>query len=254
MSDFSSDTNTDEVDLDFTDEDGVEDVSEGVYDEDEIPGTEGAPAVTDDDEFETTEVVAPTIPTVVEAPEGSTGTAGTKPKVTPVEEIDPSEFKFDATPRPRQPKAEDGEQKPAGAKRSKDPLPEGWVTPTQLVKILRDERIVNLRPQAAFGLVKNGKNFPFVNHSDGRYIVPLEDGKPYNVQVVNEETGEKTIEERVFEVGARTWITRHFEAKAKRDAERAAKAASSTETPQAVVDGASQPEVGGEGVMAAVES
>lgn len=53
------------------------------------------------------------------------------------------------------------------APKKKDDLPEGWITPTALAKI------VDLKPQQVYGYVKNGKGFPFKNHTDGRFIVAL---------------------------------------------------------------------------------
>lgn len=233
MTDFNTDDNEttddalqDEVDLDF-----------------------GGPD-TDGDEFAVEEV-----PTV-EAPEGSLPVASpTAPKVkkNPADDIPPEEFKYDASPRPRQPKDPNAPEKPKGQGRSKDPLPEGWVTPTTLVKVLVDKRIVNIRPQAAFGLVKNGKEFPYVNHSDGRYIVPLEDGMNY---IVREEVdGVEQDVEKTFDIGAITWIERHYQRKAERDARRAAEAAKAQENADnAVSVETGTPEVGGEGEMASVES
>jgi hypothetical protein len=77
--------------------------------------------------------------------------------------------------------AAEGEEKKATKK--KDPEPEGWSTPAKMVKVLRERGIVDdsFTPQQMFGFVKNGKDFPKNEdgspylHTDGRYIVPIED-------------------------------------------------------------------------------
>jgi hypothetical protein len=50
-------------------------------------------------------------------------------------------------------------------KSKKDPLPEGWVTPTMLANEL------GIRPQIVYGYVRNGSGFPSKNHTDSRFIV-----------------------------------------------------------------------------------
>jgi hypothetical protein len=112
-------------------------------------------------------------------------------------------------------KADEAEAK----KSKKHPLPEGYVTPSGLANLLRDRNIADLKPQQIYGYVYHGKEFPSKNHTDGRYMVPVEDG-----------TDE-------FEVGAVTWIQNQLAKKAERDAKKAAKAAAEVE---------STPEVGGE--------
>lgn len=59
--------------------------------------------------------------------------------------------------------------------KKKDPLPDGWVTPTALAKLFTPE----LRPQVVYGYQKNGKDFPFKHHTDGRVIVPVDDAKKW---------------------------------------------------------------------------
>jgi hypothetical protein len=62
----------------------------------------------------------------------------------------------------------------------KDPLPEGWETPTAFAHRLSDvlegyDKTTNpFKPQMVYGYVKNGKDFPQKNHTDGRFIVEIE--------------------------------------------------------------------------------
>jgi hypothetical protein len=65
-------------------------------------------------------------------------------------------------------------------KSNKDPLPDGWETPTAFAHRLTDEldeynkESNPFRPQQVYGYVKNGKEFPSKNHTDGRVIVEIE--------------------------------------------------------------------------------
>ena len=61
-------------------------------------------------------------------------------------------------------------------KRSKHDLPEGFVTPTGFVKVLKESMNVEVRPQVIYGYVKNSKTFQeFVSlNSDGRTILNLD--------------------------------------------------------------------------------
>jgi hypothetical protein len=61
----------------------------------------------------------------------------------------------------------------------KDPLPEGWETPTAFAHRLTDQlegysKENPFKPQMVYGYVKNGKDFPQKNHTDGRFIVEIE--------------------------------------------------------------------------------
>jgi cell division septation protein DedD len=84
---------------------------------------------------------------------------------------------------------------PAASK--KDPVPDGFMTPTALANEL------GLRPQIVYGYIRNGKNFPQKQHTDGRFIVPVGSGNEAD--------------------DARAWIKNRREATAKRKAEAAAK-------------------------------
>lgn len=110
--------------------------------------------------------------------------------------------------------AEEAEETEATPKvKKKHDLPDGWVTPTGLTHVLKERGIAELAPQQMYGYVKSGKDFPFDNHTDGRFIVPIEAG----------------VE----------WVVARLAAAAERKAAREAKAAAKAE-------GADQPEVGGE--------
>jgi len=150
------------------------------------------------------------------------------------EEPDNTDYMFDASPRPRGPK---GESKPKGESTPRVEIPEGWCTPTQLVHVLKDRAIVKLKPQAMYGFVKTGKGFPWKYHVDGRYIVPIEDEA---AQAAGE-----TLANGASEIGAVSWVIKHYERRAQRDAEKAAKAAAQLE---ASTDSNSdaQPQVEGE--------
>lgn len=70
--------------------------------------------------------------------------------------------------------AESAEAKPAPKK--KHELPEGWATPSGLVHILKERNIVeDIKPQQIYGYVYHGKDFPSKQHTDGRFIVPIDD-------------------------------------------------------------------------------
>lgn len=61
----------------------------------------------------------------------------------------------------------------APAKQSKkQPLPEGFVTPTALSHILSERYGEPVAPQRVYGYVKNGKDFPSQQAPDGRVMVP----------------------------------------------------------------------------------
>jgi hypothetical protein len=113
-----------------------------------------------------------------------------------------------------EPTATEGETKAEEkAKSTKHDLPENWLTPTGLSKI------VELKPQQVYGYVKNGKDFPSKIHTDGRTIVPVpaESAEGYGVP----------------ETDARAWIlsrrTKTAEQKAAKAAADAAKAAAAPE-------------------------
>ena len=53
----------------------------------------------------------------------------------------------------------------------KDPLPEGWLTPSGFAKVLSKKEKMDIRPQRIYGYVKNGKDFPSKKHTDGRVIL-----------------------------------------------------------------------------------
>jgi hypothetical protein len=70
----------------------------------------------------------------------------------------------------------------AAAKKSKDPVPEGFITPVEFAKQLGkrlggDETTV--RPQIIYGYIRNAKDFPFKQNTDGRFIVDLEAGNKW---------------------------------------------------------------------------
>jgi hypothetical protein len=71
---------------------------------------------------------------------------------------------------------------PVAEKKKKDPVPEGFVTPVEFAKQLGkrqggDENTV--RPQIIYGYIRNAKDFPFQNNSDGRFLVNLEAGNAW---------------------------------------------------------------------------
>lgn len=63
--------------------------------------------------------------------------------------------------------------KPAKAASKKDPLPDGWLTPSGFAKQLSESTGTDVRPQRIYGYVKSGKDFPFKNHTDGRVILDV---------------------------------------------------------------------------------
>jgi hypothetical protein len=75
------------------------------------------------------------------------------------------------------------EAAPAAApKKTKDPVPEGFITPVEFAKQLGkrlggDETTV--RPQIIYGYIRNAKDFPFKNNTDGRFIVDLAKGNEW---------------------------------------------------------------------------
>ena len=77
----------------------------------------------------------------------------------------------------------------------KDPLPDGWETPTAFAHRLTDvldgySKENPFKPQMVYGYVKNGKDFPQKNHTDGRFIVNIEDALAW-VQVRVEKRKER---------------------------------------------------------------
>jgi hypothetical protein len=65
----------------------------------------------------------------------------------------------------------------ATVKRPKDPVPDGWCTPVQLMHIINAKYGtaaggVDIRPQIIYGFVKNSKDFPHKKNTDGAVIVP----------------------------------------------------------------------------------
>jgi hypothetical protein len=93
------------------------------------------------------------------------------------------------------------------AAKKKDPVPEGWETPTAFAHRLTEESNP-FKPQMVYGYVKNGKDFPQKTHTDGRFIVEIEP--------------------------ALAWINERVE---KRKAREAAKAAKEAEAETAAVEG-----------------
>lgn len=70
------------------------------------------------------------------------------------------------------------------AKRQKDDLPEGVVTPTGLTNFLNKKHEgepdwVTLKPQQMYGWFKTGKDFPGSFHTDGRYICVRDEGEAW---------------------------------------------------------------------------
>jgi hypothetical protein len=166
---------------------------------------------------------------VEEVAEGNTDSTEEKRSRRNEEDVDPSEFQFDATPRPR---VASGEKKTPGEKRSYVDLPEGWVTPTQLRNHLFDERIADLKPQAMYGFVKSGKNFPYKKHTDGRYIVPVEDE---TAQAATEHDGEGNVVSSELangpsDIGAKSWVIQVLQKRADREAKALADADKAAET------------------------
>jgi len=102
------------------------------------------------------------------------------------------------------------EEKPVARKASKDPLPDGFVTPTGLTHLANDDEVVNqnilkpLTPQQMYGFVKAGKDFPSDVHSDGRVIVPQEAGLAWvreRTQMQAEKRAAKAAEAKTTEEG-----------------------------------------------------
>lgn len=60
-------------------------------------------------------------------------------------------------------------------KSKKDPLPEGYITPVQLAKVLSELWGEDVRPQSIYGYIRNAKSFPFGNNTDGRFMVPQDE-------------------------------------------------------------------------------
>ncbi len=58
----------------------------------------------------------------------------------------------------------------------KHPLPDTHVTPVGFTKVLKEQRGVEVRPQIIYGYTKSAKSFPHGNHTDGRVIIPVEEG------------------------------------------------------------------------------
>jgi hypothetical protein len=149
------------------------------------------------------------------------------------ENVDPSEFQYDATPRPRLSSGE-GAKKEPGQKRNFQPIPDGWTTPTGLRHILFDRRVANTSSQAMYGFVKNGKDFPYKQHSDGRFIVPVEDetARAAGSELANGPS----------EIGGVSWCIQAFarraerRAKAEADAQKAAEQAEASTVDNTGVD------------------
>ena len=60
------------------------------------------------------------------------------------------------------------------AKTKKDPVPDGWETPVQFAKRLSAKLGTDFRPQLVYGFIKNSKQFPFKQNTDGHFIVDIE--------------------------------------------------------------------------------
>jgi hypothetical protein len=119
-------------------------------------------------------------------------------------------------------------------KSKKHDLPEGWVTPSGLVHVLKERNIVEMAPQQVYGYCYHGKDFPTKNHTDGRYIVPVDD------------EAAAADPDVPGEIGAVSWIQNQLKRAAERKAAKAAKA-------QAAAAEATQPEAGGETVATSTE-
>jgi hypothetical protein len=68
-------------------------------------------------------------------------------------------------------------EEPAEAKvekTKKDPVPEGWETPVAFAKRISAKIGSDFRPQMVYGFIKNSKNFPFKQNTDGHFIVEIE--------------------------------------------------------------------------------
>lgn len=185
----------------------------------DTPGEEWGGPVEADDEFQVEDVETQSNETEGEGEDGSAPAKPSKKKGPGYGEIPTSEFEFDATPRPRV--AGDKKDDDGKPKQTKDTLPDGWTTPTGLVNLLRERRIVDLKPQAMYGWVKNGKGFPWKFHTDGRYIVPIEDeaaaGHTFN-------TGEKAFTQSEPK-GGLTWVREQLEKRKEREQARVKAAA-----------------------------
>jgi hypothetical protein len=59
--------------------------------------------------------------------------------------------------------------------RSYEDLPEGHVTPVGFVRVLKEQRGVEVRPQVIYSTAKNTKTFPAFRHTDGRIIMNTSD-------------------------------------------------------------------------------
>jgi len=59
-------------------------------------------------------------------------------------------------------------------KTKKDPVPDGWETPVQFAKRLSAQLGTEFRPQMVYGFIKNSKDFPNKQNTDGHWIVDIE--------------------------------------------------------------------------------
>ena len=120
-------------------------------------------------------------------------------KNTAVEDFDIEDVETETAPAEEPAKANDQNTKAS----KKDPVPEGWETPTAFAHRLTEQldgysKENPYKPQMVYGYVKNGKDFPQKQHSDGRFIVEIEP--------------------------ALAWINERVEKRAAREAAKAAKA------------------------------
>jgi hypothetical protein len=93
----------------------------------------------------------------------------------------------------------EGEERP-----SRYPIPDGYMTPAEFCHLLRAKNIADFLPQYVYGWIKKpGSGFPYDINLDGRRIVPVDDG-------VN-------------------WIVRYLQARAEKEAMKAAAAAHKAE-------------------------
>jgi hypothetical protein len=73
------------------------------------------------------------------------------------------------------------------SKSKKDDVPEGWLSAVDFAKHWtktlqeRGELAENetIRPQYIYGYIRNTKGFPNKNHTDGRFIVPVEEATKF---------------------------------------------------------------------------
>jgi rubredoxin len=62
-----------------------------------------------------------------------------------------------------------------GGTREFHDIPDGWTTPAGFVKVLKEQRDVDVRGPSLYATAKNNASFPAKRHTDGRIILNIDE-------------------------------------------------------------------------------